>query len=71
MQYTIIRHDSVDTMCRHINALMADGWVALGGVAVVTDPRADAAQPVVYCQAMRGPSEFEQCLTALVKATDA
>ncbi len=55
MQYAVIKHADVDSLCRHVNALIADGWAPLGGVAVVTDPRADAAQPVVYCQAMQGP----------------
>ncbi len=68
MQYSVIKHADVDSLCRHVNALMADGWMPLGGVAVVTDPRADAKQPVVYCQAMSIPSLHEQSLRAMIEA---
>ncbi len=70
MQYAVIKHADVDSLCRHVNALIADGWAPLGGVAVVTDPRADAAQPVVYCQAMQSPDPQEAHLRRIARQID-
>jgi len=31
MRYTIVKHDSLEALVPHINALIAEGWVLAGG----------------------------------------
>jgi hypothetical protein len=38
MRYTIVKHDSLEILVDHVNALIADDWALQGGVAAIAVP---------------------------------
>ena len=62
-RYGLIRHNNPDKFVTDVNAAMKDGWILVGGVAVMQEPPAVEGEKTnpVYAQAMilRGVNGIE------------
>lgn len=63
MRYTIVKHDSLEQLVAHVNALISEGWCVVGGCAAIAVPEqlASGDTEIVrserhYAQAMLHPS---------------
>ena len=51
MQYTVIKCRKLEELIREVNAMLSNGWVLQGGVAV-SESRDQGSTVCVYAQAM-------------------
>jgi hypothetical protein len=52
MEYTVIKHDSIEALIEVVNEYIQDGWKPLGGVAISTSVGSGSYSQSEYAQAM-------------------